>query len=638
MSTHKHFDRICCAVFAVILVLVALFMVSGRFGVQAVSAAMGYEGRLFRRDAVHTIDIVMEDWEDFIGSCTDESYRECSLVIDGEAYKNVAIRAKGNTSLTQVAAYGNGRYSFKIEFDHYDTAKTYYGLDKLCLNNMIQDTTYMKDYLSYRLMEEAGAAAPLCSYAMISVNGEEWGLYLAVEGVEEAFLQRNYGNGYGQLYKPDSMEMGKEGFREEKKTLRGTEGEDIQAVMDMGNPLEVAGNGMAVRGEKPGGNGMSMVSSDVLLRYMDDDLESFSNIFENAKTNADEGDKERLVGALKKLSGGEELEKAVDTDSVLRYFTAHNFVLNFDSYTGTMIHNYYLYEKDGQLSMIPWDYNLAFGGFESGGDAETLINFPIDTPVSGGSVEERPMLSWIFAEETYTEQYHQCFSELIGGYFESGRFAEELEAVKTMIAPYVEKDPTKFCTYDEFVTGIDTLKEFCLLRAESIRGQLDGTIGSTAEEQDTSTFVTAGDIEVSAMGTMNDSKGIGGGSQERPEGGGKELNREAAEDGKIPEDTDGELNREAPEGPGGIPGGEVPEEISGGELPEGFPDGKLPGNQGEMPGEEIPGNLGEIPVSQDEMFQPGERAENQNTVWVLTGISAGVLVLGILFALFFKQR
>ena len=67
-------------------------------------------------------------------------------MIDGEAYKNVAIRAKGNTSLTQVASYGNDRYSFKIEFDHYDDTKTYYGLDKLCLNNIIQDNTYMKDY------------------------------------------------------------------------------------------------------------------------------------------------------------------------------------------------------------------------------------------------------------------------------------------------------------------------------------------------------------------------------------------------------------------------------------------------------------------------------------------------------------
>lgn len=51
--------------------------------------------------------------------------------------------------------------------------------------------------------------APLCSYAYITVNGEEWGLYLAVEGVEESFLERNYGDGSGELYKPDSvMSMG----------------------------------------------------------------------------------------------------------------------------------------------------------------------------------------------------------------------------------------------------------------------------------------------------------------------------------------------------------------------------------------------------------------------------------------------
>lgn len=64
-------------------------------------------------------------------------------------------------------------------------------------------------------------------------------------------------------------------------------------------------------------------------------------------------------------------------------------------YTGSMIHNYYLYEEDGQLSMIPWDYNLAFGGFQGGQDATSMVNYPIDTPVSGGTVDSRPMLAWI---------------------------------------------------------------------------------------------------------------------------------------------------------------------------------------------------------------------------------------------------
>lgn len=154
MSTHKHLDRICCASLIVALILTVLFMNGGYFGIQKASAVTGYEKRLFATSSVHTLDIVMEDWEGFLSTCTNEEYTVCTVVIDGEPFRNVAIRAKGNTSLTQVKAYGNNRYSFKIEFDHYDGSNNYYGLDKLCLNNIIQDNTYMKDYLCYRMMAE----------------------------------------------------------------------------------------------------------------------------------------------------------------------------------------------------------------------------------------------------------------------------------------------------------------------------------------------------------------------------------------------------------------------------------------------------------------------------------------------------
>ena len=163
MSTSKHIDKICCIILIATLTLTLLFMNAGRFGVQAVSAsvsAAGYVSRIFNPSKVHTVDIVMDDWDTFIENCTDEEYAACAVIIDGEAYRNVAIRAKGNTSLSSVEAYGNGRYSFKIEFDHYDDALTYYGLDKLCLNNIIQDNTYMKDFLTYRLMYEFGVDAP----------------------------------------------------------------------------------------------------------------------------------------------------------------------------------------------------------------------------------------------------------------------------------------------------------------------------------------------------------------------------------------------------------------------------------------------------------------------------------------------
>lgn len=500
MSASKHIDKICCVIFAACLVLTILFINAASFGVQPVSADLGYASRLFNTSAVHTIDIVMDDWDSFTENCTDENYTNCTVVIDGESYRNVAIRAKGNTSLTSVKSYGNDRYSFKIEFDHYDDSVSYYGLDKLCLNNIIQDNTYMKDYIVYRMMDEFGVDAPLCSYSYITVNGEDWGLYLAVEGVEESFLERNYGSDYGQLYKPDSMDMGDRpepgnGFDAADK------GTDRPKESERPKPL--------VKPEDRGDMPPHMGSSDVTLVYTDDAFDSYSNIFDSAKTNISDADKTRFIASLKNLNNMENLENTVNIEEVIRYFVVHNFVLNFDSYTGSMIHNYYLYEKDGQLSMIPWDYNLAFGGFESQTDATGLANYPIDTPVSGGTVDSRPMLAWILNNEDYTELYHQYFTEFIETYFGNGRFEEIIDATQEMIAPYVQKDPTKFCTYEEFEQGVSTLKKFCALRAESISGQLNGTIPSTTQGQkaDASSIVDANGITIADMGTMENMMG-----------------------------------------------------------------------------------------------------------------------------------
>ena len=395
MSTSSNLDRICVAALALAVLIAALAFCAPALGYEAASGGvvLGYEERLFDTSVVHTIDIVMDDWEGFIAGCEDEEYVLCDLVIDGEEQPGAGIRAKGNTSLSSVAAYGNDRYSFKIEFDHYDSSLSYYGLDKLNLNNIIQDNTYMKDFLSYQLMAAAGAAAPLCSYVWITVNGEDWGLYLAVEGVEESFLLRNYGTDYGELYKPDSMEMG--GGR--------------------GN-----GGGFGGRG------GMGGMPSD--------------------------------MGEVPEDMGG------------------------------------------GLLSMLPWDYNLAFGGFMGSSDAEALVNWSIDDPTSDGDTESRPMLAWIFESEEYTELYHAAFAEFIESVFTSGEFERLFDETVELISPYVERDPTKFCTYEEFELGAETLREFCLLRAENIGYQLAGE----------DVTVDASGLDISAMGSMNNTAGGGG--------------------------------------------------------------------------------------------------------------------------------
>lgn len=577
MSTSKHFNRICAAVMILCLAVTLMICFPDAVGIQAASTTLGYESRLFDTSYVHSIDIVMDDWDSFIEDCESEEYSSCAVVIDGESYKNIAIRAKGNTSLSQVANYGNDRYSFKLEFDHYSDAATYHGLDKLCLNNIIQDNTYMKDYLCYTMMNYAGVSSPLCSFAYITVNGEDWGLYLAVEAVEDSFLERNY-DSTGNLYKPDSMSMGggrgngkdfdQNDFDFSKSDKSNTENDtsDSTETSSKNNfQLPQMGNFGGRKGNNGGFGGMG--SDDVKLIYTDDDFDSYENIFDSAKTDITDSDKTRLINSLKVLNS-DDAASAVDVDAVIKYFAVHNFVCNFDSYTGSMIHNYYLYENDGILSMIPWDYNLAFGGFVGGSDSTSMINYPIDSPVSGGDTDSRPMLAWIFADEEYTELYHEALSEFIANYFESGYFEEEIDRVTALISPYVEKDPTKFCTYDEFTEGVSALKEFCTLRAESVRGQLDGTIPSTsdAQSEDSSALISGSSVSISAMGSMNGG-GMGGGRQDGgfgtpPNGNFGDLNGTPPEmpnsdnsDGQMPS-----FDGDPPEPPNGeAPSGDAPQ-------------------------------------------------------------------------------
>lgn len=597
MAAHKYIDRICLTGALFSLLLSLLFLNGQALGLQSASRVMGYESRLFDTSRVHTVDIVMDDWEAFLETCEDEEYSPCAAVIDGEAYKNVGLRAKGNSSLSTVSQLGSDRYSFKLEFDHYNTGKTYYGLDKLVLNNVIQDNTYMKDYLTYRLMGEFGVNAPLCSYVYITVNGQDWGLYLAVEGLEDGFLQRNYGQDRGALYKPDS-----EGF----------------------------------------GGGGGIGSSDVKLQYIDDDPDSYVNIFDSAKTEITDGDQARLIQALKTLSKGGDVSDVLDIDQVLRYFIVHNFVVNGDSYTGSIVHNYYLYEKDGRLSMLPWDYNLAFGAFQ-GNSTSSAVNDPIDSPLSVTGSGDRPMADWIFSSEEYTRLYHEYFEEFLN----TVDPAVIIDEAYALIAPYVEQDPTKFCATEEFDAGVEALRTFCALRTQSVSGQLAGTIPSTGTGQsaDSSALVDASALTLSDMGAANSRGGFGGGQNGRGSFTGDENAQSAfGEDrGGRPdfgagEDAQSDFTPGEDVEPPSLPD----EDVAPPSLPNqgGQPvmSGRQPFGDGQRPEGVEAGNFDGFPGGGPGGQTPVDSAGQTATTLILLGVSSLVLLAGLFAAFRFKRR
>lgn len=467
--------------------LVVVFCVAAYCAVGRADSAEShtYAEHIFQDDTVNEINIEIDeaDWQDMLENPLEEEYHKANVTINGETVGNVAIRTKGNTSLTSVANSDSDRYSFKLDFDYYDNNGNYYGLKKLCLNNNYSDNSSMREYISYKIMGELGLDVPECAYSHITVNGEEWGLYLAVEPVDEVFLAEHFADATGDLYKPEGM---------------GYTGAD--------------------------------------LVYNGDDISAYTGL--NLKTNLNSSDGKEILALMQALEDGEGLEEVLDVEKALKYIAANVALANFDSYLGMTTHNFYLYEENGRFTIIPWDMNLAFGGFGGGevdiyeptkqsmggfgggdkrkdtqdndavtnatenteaqADANNQPQPPDNADMQGGGQPqppdnadmqgmpsmgsgEKPLVTTLLENETYRSMYEGYLQELAEKYFTQEYMTELVTKIHDLIAPYVQNDPTAFCTYEEFEQACSTdptdqysLVYYAVNMAEGIENQLNG--------------------------------------------------------------------------------------------------------------------------------------------------------------------
>ena len=616
MIAHKHITKIIAVVMAV---AVCLCLCAVAFSGE-IAAAMGdtgismeYETELFDTSSILTVNILMDeaDWNDMLENATAEEYYQCDVEVNGTTFYRVAIRPKGNTSLTSIASDPTtDRYSFKLEFDHYVDGQTCFGLDKLILNNNYADATNMKEALIYDMYQYLGADASRYNYAKISANGEYWGVYLALEAVEDSFMLRNYGAQSGELYKPDSMNIG--GGKDFGDFNAGDmDFGDIDfgnmdfSNMDFGNmtPPDTQGNTNQANppvasgqpsddafdpSQKPdssgensaesptdsderpsmnfnfggGMGGFSMGGGGANLNYTDDELDSYETIWDGEITTTTKTDHKRVVTALKNISEGNDLEDYMDIDNLLRYMAVHVFSVNEDSLSGMMAHNYYLYEAGGKLNLIPWDYNLALGGMGSSNDATSVVNDAIDNAFSGTN-----FFDTLMEDETYHSQYYAYLQQLVSEYINGGGFDAFYERVRSQIDELVETDPTAFYSYDEYLTAVDTLYQVVKLRGESIQGQLDGTIPSTESTQRSSdALVDASTLDISVMGSMNTGGGGGGFGFNAPTASKNVSDAPDAAQGTSETQTAPDVSAESEN----TPSADFDPSQFGGEMPDGF--------------------------------------------------------------------
>ena len=550
MLSSKHISKITIAFISVVLILCVLAMSFYDKLLPVVNTSgysMEYQDKLFDTSEVLDINIVMDDakWDEMLKNAQQEVYYECDVVINGTTFKQVGIRPKGNTSLSSIASDpNNNRYSFKLEFDQFVDGQTCFGLDKLVLNNSYADTTNMKEAIIYDMFQYLDADASLYNYAKISVNDEYWGVYLALEAVEESFMLRNYGMEKGYLYKPDSMNFGgggnkkqegnnfptppEGGFKMPENFGNGGQGMPTPPNFERNNQDQngenqnTQGERRAFNredfggGEQGGRGGFGGMGGGSNLNYTDDNLDSYQTIWNSEVNDSTKTDHERVVKALKNVHGQTDIEKYIDVDQVLKYMAVHNFSVNDDSLSGSMAHNYYLYEANGKISILPWDYNLSLGGMH-GGDGASVINDPIDELWRGTK-----LFDFVLQNQEYKARYHEYYNKLVNEYLYGGAFEETYNRIRTQIDSLVETDPNSMYTYEEYLKGVEVLYDAVMLRAESIKGQLDGNIPSTSDGQktDASKLVDASHLNLSDLGQFMMGGGFGGnrdGNRQMPE-------------------------------------------------------------------------------------------------------------------------
>jgi hypothetical protein len=122
---------------------------------------------------------------------------KASVIEDGRVYTNVALHLKGAAGSYRPI---DDQPAFTLSFDKFTKGQEFHGLDKISLNNSVQDPSFLSEKICREIFNAAGVPAPGATHAIVELNGNNLGVYVLVEGWGKRFLKRHFKNPRGNLY------------------------------------------------------------------------------------------------------------------------------------------------------------------------------------------------------------------------------------------------------------------------------------------------------------------------------------------------------------------------------------------------------------------------------------------------------
>jgi spore coat protein H len=347
----------------------------------------------------------------------------------------VGLRYKGGGSY--VLAATKLKRNFKVDFDRHDPDQRFHGLKAINLNAGALDPTKTRDALAYEVYRAAGVPAPRSAFAevFLTVPGkydkELLGTYTLVEQVNSAYLKDRFGDGSGLLLKPE-VRIGV------IRTALAYLGDDWEQYKEPLRPKDEATKEQAAR----------------VIAFI------------------------KLVDRASDAEFRKEIGSYLDIDQFLRFLAATAYLANTDSiFSGG--HNAYIYlnPKTNKFVFLPWDLDLAFGGFFLLGSADQHADLSLNHPYPG----EHKLVDRLLAMKDVSNKYQALLKELSNTAFKKERVLANLDAVEAASKEWIARDEKAVVARKEpaammgfgFGSPPDTRK-WIEKRSTSVAAQLDG--------------------------------------------------------------------------------------------------------------------------------------------------------------------
>lgn len=346
---------------------------------------------LFGMPGIHTVEISFQQpgwWDTLVANKTlsdqtgQDVYMCGNVVIDGNAVDSTGVRLKGNASYNHPGT----KKPIRLEFDEYRGSQRYDGLTSLHLNNSAYDPTMLREKIMLDILRNHGIPAPRCAFALVYFNSTFVGVYNMIEHIDKKFLQTNFGDNEGNLYKGDPY---------------GT--------------LEWYGNSQS----------------------------SYYGNYE-LKTNEAQNDWSGLVNLVDVINNSGStfpvaIRQVMDVDAFLWYLAAQNVFGNLDSYVHNP-HNYYLYHDSlsGKFEWIAWDVGLSFGVFPT---FFTVQPQNMDVFYVPGDGTHTPLTVQLFRHEEFRQIYLNAMCTFMNNELNPTVLYPKIDSLAAIVRPWIYQEP-----------------------------------------------------------------------------------------------------------------------------------------------------------------------------------------------------